>query len=43
MNVMFLKVKPNAFQLFKCYLTRVEKEIGKKLNCLRYDRGGEFI
>ena len=28
--------------MFKCYLARVQKEIGKSLKCLRSDRGGEF-
>ena len=28
--------------MFKWYLARVEKEIGKSLKCLRSDRGGEF-
>ena len=41
--VMFLKEKYDAFQLFKLYLTRFEKKIGKKLMCLRFNRGGEFI
>ena len=43
MVVMFLKVKSNAFHLFKWYLARNEKEIGKSLKCLRSYRGGEFI
>ena len=34
--------KSDAFQMFKWYLTRVEKETGKSLKCLRLDRGGEF-
>ena len=42
MIVMFLKQKSNAFQMFKWYLARVEKETGKSLKCLRSDRGGEF-
>ena len=42
MTVMFLKQKFDAFQMFKWYLARVEKEIGKNLKCLRSDRGGEF-
>ena len=28
--------------MFKWYVARVEKEIGKSLKCLRSDRGGEF-
>ena len=40
---MYLKMKLEAFQNFKWYLARVEKEIGKKLKCLRSDKGGEFI
>ena len=43
MTIMYLKDKPEAFQKFKWYLTRVEKETRKKLKCLRLDRGGEFI
>ena len=42
MTVMFLKQKYDAFQMFKWYLARIEKEIGKSLKCLRSDRGGEF-
>ena len=40
---MFLKQKYDVFQMFKWYLERVEKEIGKSLKFLRSDRGGEFI
>ena len=32
MTVMFLKQKSDAFQIFKWYLARFEKEIGKSLN-----------
>ena len=42
MTIMFLKQKSDAFQMFKWYLARVEKQIGKSLKCLRSDRGGEF-
>jgi len=28
--------------MFKWHLARVEKEIDKKLKCMRFDRGGEF-
>ena len=28
--------------MFKWYLARNEKEIGKSMKCLRSDRGGEF-
>ena len=42
MIVMFLKQKSDAFQMFKWYLSRVEKETGKNLKCLKSDRGGEF-
>ena len=42
MTAMFLKKKFDAFQMFKWYLVRVEKETGKSLKCLRSDRGGEF-
>ena len=43
MTVMYLKEKLEAFQKFKWYLARVEKETKKSLKCLRSDRGGEFI
>ena len=43
MTIMYLKEKFEAFQKFKWYLARVEKETRKKLKCLRLDRGGEFI
>ena len=42
MTIMFLKQKSDAFQMFKWYLARVEKETIKILKCLRSDRGGEF-
>ena len=42
MIAMFLKQNSYAFQIFKWYLARVEKEIGKSLKFLRFDRGGEF-
>ena len=42
MTSMFLKKNSDAFQIFKWYLERVEKETGKNLKCLRSDRGGEF-
>ena len=42
MTFMFLKHKSDAFQMFRLYLARVEKEIGKSMKCLRSDRRGEF-
>ncbi len=42
MTIMFLKQKTDAFQMFKWYLARVERETGKNLNFLRSYRGGEF-
>ena len=42
MTVLFLKQKSDAFQMFKWYLARVEKEIGKILKCIISDRGGLF-
>ena len=38
-----MKEKLEAFQKFKWYLARVEKENGKKIKCLRSYKGGEFI
>ena len=43
MTMMYLKEKLEAFQKLKWYLARVEKETGKKLKCIRLDKGGEFI
>jgi hypothetical protein len=43
MNVMFMKVKYHAFDMFKLYKDRVEKEIGKTLKNLRFDRDDEFM
>ena len=43
MTVMYLREKLEVFEKFKWYLERVEKEIGKRLKCLRSYRGGEFI
>ena len=42
MTIMFLKQKSDAFQMFKWYLERVEKETSKSLKCLRSNKGGEF-
>ena len=43
MTVMYLREKSEAFEKFKWYLARVEKETRKILKCLRSYRGGEFI
>ena len=42
MVVLYLKENFEAFQMFKWYLARVEKETGKNIKCLRFDRGREF-
>ena len=42
-NFLFMNFKSHAFDMFKWYKARVEKENGKHLKCLRCDRGGEFI
>ena len=42
MIVMFLNLKFDAFQMFKWYLDKVQKETGKSLKCLRSNRGSEF-
>ena len=43
MTMMYVKEKSEAFQKFKWYLARIEKETRKKLKWLRSDGGGEFI
>lgn len=40
--VYFLKEKSEAFYSFKCFKERAETETGRKLKCLRTDRGGEY-
>lgn len=35
MSITFLKEKSKAFQMFKWYRARVEKETGRQLKCLR--------
>ena len=40
---MYLREKLEAFEKYKWYLARVEKETRKRLKCLRLERGGEFI
>ena len=42
MTIMFLKQKLDAFQMFKWYLARLEKETGKSLKSLRSNREGGF-
>jgi len=40
--VYFLGEKSEAIEAFKRFKARVEKEIGKDIQCLRTDRGGEY-
>jgi len=42
MTVMLLKKNSDAFQMFKWYLVRVEKETRNFFKCLRSNRGSEF-
>ena len=42
MTVISLKKRSDAFQMFKWYQARVEKETGKSLKYLRLDGGGDF-
>ena len=43
MTIIYLREKLEAFEKFKLYLARVEKEIWKRMKCLRSERGSEFI
>ena len=43
MTVMYLREKSEAFEKFKWYLARVEKETRKRLKFLRLDKGGDLI
>jgi transposase InsO family protein len=40
--IYFLAEKSEAFEIFKCYKARVEKESGAYICSVRTDRGGEF-
>ena len=40
--VYFLKHKDEALEKFKEFKTTVERELGKKIKCLRTDNGGEY-
>lgn len=40
--IYFLTEKGETFDMFKRFKSRVEKEVGKYICCLRTDRGGEF-
>jgi transposase InsO family protein len=40
--VCFLRNKSKAFENIKVYKEMVENEMDSKINCLRYDKGGEF-
>lgn len=39
----FLREKVGAFEEFKGYKMLVENETGRRIKCLRLDRGGEYI
>ena len=43
MIVMSMKVKSDAFDMFKWYKARVEKETSKSLKCLRFNRGDSYV
>ena len=40
--VFFIKEKPNALEMFKIFCTEVEKQLGKVINIIESDRGGEY-
>jgi hypothetical protein len=41
--VSFLKEKAKEFEKFKIFKALTENQIGKRLNAVRSDRGGEFM
>jgi transposase InsO family protein len=41
--VYLLKEKSNAFEIFKNFKALIEKESGNSIQCLRTDRGGEYL
>ena len=38
-----IKKKSNVFPIFKDFKTKVDLESGKRIKCLRTNRGGEYI
>ena len=38
-----LKRKDEVFSVFKRFVTLVETKIGKKVKCLHFDNGGEYV
>jgi len=43
MMVYLLKHKSDTLDAFKHFKARAEKQTGRKIKCLRDDKGGEFI
>jgi len=39
----FMKYKVESFEKFKEFKAKVEKQTGKSIKALRYDRGGEYL
>ena len=39
----FIKQKYKVFENFKVFKALVEKNVGKKIKALRFDKGGEYI
>jgi hypothetical protein len=39
----FMKNKADTFDRFRIFKERIELETGKKISCLRTDRGGEYM
>ena len=40
--VFFIKEKSNGLEMFKVFRIEVEKQLGKVIKIVRYDRGGEY-
>ena len=41
-NVFFIKEKSDALEMFKVFRTEIEKQLGKIIKIVRFDRGGEY-
>ena len=41
--ILFLKHKSEALEKFETFKNLAENQIGRRIKCLRSDRGGEFI
>jgi len=41
--ILFLKHKSKALEKFETFKNQVENQVGRRIKCLRSEKGGEFI